>query len=513
MNAPIKIALGNLWEHRSKTLILGILITLGVAVIVIGNSFLNASKKGLEKDFRAHYTADVFIHGNLKEKDQKKGVVTLFGIQNTVMVGLPPKTPSITDVYSLAEYFLSLEEVESAAPVISTMAMLYPVDLADDYEVPEDATSSMPICYGFAVDTESYQKVFPQFTVEGNWPTKKEPSVLLDNRIKEGYKKYWQQELTLGSKVLLRDVYMGTTLREVTVCGFYSQPDSATAMNSLIFIDQNTARSFSGLTYGSAFARDLPETVDTELTSMSEDDLFGSDSMEDMVDTSTDALFTSALTEDTLSNILGDTSLRDKLNQADDGAWHFMLLRLKNPSNTPAVIAELNQYFKDNDMHLTAGTWNDAALPYTMTTDSVGMIFTVLIVILAVVVFIIIMNTLIVSVIERTSEIGTMRALGANRLFIRKMFFAESVTISVIGSCLGVIIALIVCAIVNSLHIVIDNETAKVLLGSGNIQMLPSLSSILGTIFMIILGSVAANLYPVSVALKITPLKAMNQEA
>ena len=102
------------------------------------------------------------------------------------MVGLPPKTPSITDVYSLAEYFLSLEEVESAAPVISTMAMLYPVDLADDYEVPEDATSSMPICYGFAVDTESYQKVFPQFTVEGNWPTKKEPSVLLDNRIKEG---------------------------------------------------------------------------------------------------------------------------------------------------------------------------------------------------------------------------------------------------------------------------------------------------------------------------------------
>jgi ABC-type antimicrobial peptide transport system permease subunit len=128
------------------------------------------------------------------------------------------------------------------------------------------------------------------------------------------------------------------------------------------------------------------------------------------------------------------------------------------------------------------------------------------------VVFIVIMNTLIVSVIERTSEIGTMKALGASRSFIKKLFFIEAISISVIASLLGIIIALVLCGVLNACDITIANDNVKVILGSGVIGFIPKFGSILGTFIAIVAGSAFANLYPVSLALRITPLKAMNQE-
>ena len=107
-------------------------------------------------------------------------------------------------------------------------------------------------------------------------------------------------------------------------------------MIDLCYIDPNTARSFANLTYGSIFAEELPETVDLGLSSLSEDDLFGSfdDDMfaDSMFDISDSSLSDDVLADDYYDNILGDTSLRDLLNTVDDGAWNFLLLKLKDRS-------------------------------------------------------------------------------------------------------------------------------------------------------------------------------------
>ena len=65
----VKIALGNLWEHKSKTLILGLLIMIGVAIIVLGNGFLESSKTNLQRDLIANYTGDILIHGPYSETE------------------------------------------------------------------------------------------------------------------------------------------------------------------------------------------------------------------------------------------------------------------------------------------------------------------------------------------------------------------------------------------------------------------------------------------------------------
>ena len=69
-------------------------------------------------------------------------------------------------------------------------------------------------------------------------------------------------------------------------------------------------------------------------------------------------------------------------------------------------------------------------------TNSVAMI-AVIIAVIGVV------NTILMSVFERTSEIGVMKAIGASRLDIFKIIWAETILICVFGGLLGNIIALV----------------------------------------------------------------------
>src|SRR5213593_1269197 len=61
---------------------------------------------------------------------------------------------------------------------------------------------------------------------------------------------------------------------------------------------------------------------------------------------------------------------------------------------------------------------------------------------------IVIMNIMLVSVTERTKEIGIRKSLGARRMDILKQFLLESVTLAAIGGAVGVFIAWIVGKIV-----------------------------------------------------------------
>ena len=80
-------------------------------------------------------------------------------------------------------------------------------------------------------------------------------------------------------------------------------------------------------------------------------------------------------------------------------------------------------------------------------------IFTVLMVLIAglslLVVGIGIMNIMLVSVVERTREIGIRRALGATRRQIGAQFLVETTALSGVGGVLGVLLGLAACGIIS----------------------------------------------------------------
>ena len=67
---------------------------------------------------------------------------------------------------------------------------------------------------------------------------------------------------------------------------------------------------------------------------------------------------------------------------------------------------------------------------------------------------IVLMNTMLVAVTERTREIGIRKAIGARRLAIVWQFLVESATLSVIGGFMGMVVGFVIAAAVSGLTVI-----------------------------------------------------------
>src|SRR6266516_1786088 len=110
---------------------------------------------------------------------------------------------------------------------------------------------------------------------------------------------------------------------------------------------------------------------------------------------------------------------------------------------------------------------------------------------------IVIMNIMLMSVTERTREIGIRKALGAARRDIRRQFFAEALTLSVLGGVAGLVVGTGLAGLVQ----VLSPLPARVTGWSIGVALL------LG----IVVG-VAFGVYPAHRASRLDPIAALRQE-
>ena len=507
MKDIIKLALRNLKEHKSKTLIIALFILFGVAIVVMGNSFLESINRGLEKDFRANITGDLAISAI----PEKGTTIDLFGVNTVNITGELPQIPALVDLEKIEEILAETDGIKKESKLISAQVMLSK-DSEMDFSVLQDEDTDMsvmdlPISMLFAGEDKSFWELFPDLKmVEGTYPTPGSNEIIVDTRVVEGFLKTWKKPLEVGDEVLIAS--MGGVLREGKVVGIFKPANEYSAMFQTVYCEPGLARSFAELTYANSFSQELPDSVDLSISELSEDDFFGDDDL--FGDISDDDSILGSTSD--FDSILGDTSLRDELNQTDDGAWQFVLAKLDNPKADKKLVAELNKRFKEEGINAQAMDWKRAAYSYSGTVEGIGFIFNLLIIILAVVVFIIIMNTMVVSVIERTSEIGTMRAIGAEKKFVKKLFYSEAIILTSLSAFAGIVFAFICMSIFNAFNIAITNSIAKMILGGGLLHFSPTPKIIITTILVALIGSVISNRYPVKSALRITPIKALSKE-
>ncbi len=107
------------------------------------------------------------------------------------------------------------------------------------------------------------------------------------------------------------------------------------------------------------------------------------------------------------------------------------------------------------------------------------------------------MNIMLVSVTERTREIGVSKALGATRKNIRMQFLVEAIVICQIGGLLGIFFG------------ILAGNGVSLLIG-GNF-IIPWIWIIAGIIFCFIVGLVSG-LYPAIKASKLDPIEALRYE-
>jgi putative ABC transport system permease protein len=126
----------------------------------------------------------------------------------------------------------------------------------------------------------------------------------------------------------------------------------------------------------------------------------------------------------------------------------------------------------------------------------IAMIMTIVLVLVSAIALIIsgigIMNIMLVTVTERTREIGLRMAVGASRRDVLEQFLAEAVMISVAGGCIGILIGV---AIPLSIEFLVP-DAPPIPISTVSVIVAFGVSLIVGLIFGIVPANRAARLNP-----------------
>ncbi|RKY46845.1 MAG: hypothetical protein DRP86_08520 [Candidatus Neomarinimicrobiota bacterium] len=119
-----------------------------------------------------------------------------------------------------------------------------------------------------------------------------------------------------------------------------------------------------------------------------------------------------------------------------------------------------------------------------------------------------IINTMVMSIMERTREIGIMKAIGASDREIRWIFFTEAGTIGFIGGIFGLLLGYGVTRIAN---LILNTKIRPMDLEPVDMFYFPGWL-LIGSWLFAILVSLAAGLYPAARAARVDPVKALRHD-
>ena len=172
------------------------------------------------------------------------------------------------------------------------------------------------------------------------------------------------------------------------------------------------------------------------------------------------------------------------------------------PQQVPAVRAQVDAILRQN--HGLSPSDSPDYMTFTAadmvrSTDSVSGRFNVLLLAVALISLTIggigVMNIMLVSVTERTHEIGLRKALGAQRHDIRFQFMIEAVIVTLLGGLLGVVVGL-----------------AGTRYPLGEIRAEGSVGAVLAAMIVSVGVGMLSGVYPAERAARMTPIEALRYE-
>ncbi|MBN1600820.1 MAG: FtsX-like permease family protein [Chitinispirillaceae bacterium] len=513
MNLIIKIAWRNIMRHRGKSLVIGVILFVGALLMTVGNGVISGMDQGMQENIINGFTGDIVLVPEKQESDE-------------VFIDMMGKTiEQINDFKKIDSVLKTIPELRAWVPIGKNGAM-----------VLNEEGGSPGFTYLIGVDFKRYRKVFPNTmkAVEGKLLSPGEAGVLVPTGarkqmfevsniwfVPEGCEadtsQMFPEAKAMWQNLLAKDniVFMGmgadntSTDIRAGVKGIVKYNALNQLWGNFALVDIESYRTCQG--YISAQDRatlvlsdDEKQLLDGDETDL--DNLFSIDAGETVVNSEH---------HNDLDQPGEDAIVSGKEQNQTDldvGTYNLVLVRLENHSNLDAKVSIVNKHLKAAGTGVRAVTWKKAIGTIGSMAVLIRMALIMFVGFLFFVAIIIIVNTLSMAALERTSEIGMMRAVGARKGFISTMFFGETALLSFFFGGLGIIAGYLIVKMLAICKFTSENDMVQLLYGGDLFHPFLSGWDIIISIILLSIVTLIAVIYPMLVARSITPLDAIARE-
>jgi len=185
---------------------------------------------------------------------------------------------------------------------------------------------------------------------------------------------------------------------------------------------------------------------------------------------------------------------------------------LKDPKKLRETMAAIEAQGKADGLTLKAIDWQTAAGLIGQFINVIRMVLIIAILIIFLIALVIINNALVMATLERVREIGTLRAIGAQRRFILSMLVIESIVVGAIFGGLGAGIGALIVKLVGHYGIPAKSDVWFFFFSGPRLHPFVGTSNIIWAFAIVLIVSAFSSFYPAWLAMRVTPRQAMQED-
>ena len=487
----LKLAYKNVFSRRSSFVII-LFVAFAICLFCVANAVFDSTEQGVQATYVSSFTGDLIVRpsGNLQ--------LSLFG-DETPITGELTSLERVVPYEDLTKYVEAQKEVQTVLGQVSGVAAI-------EYESNRYAT------YVFGVDGKTYAAAMSSIKIIQGEPFEQgQKGVMLCSAAAE----------KLG-------VSLGQTVQFIVTDGPYVRIRAAplTAIfeyeiHNAIFdrfsiVDADTVRSLLDI---SDFVSSEQINIDSENTTLLDQETdFDFDSLFDEAWDSEiiwDSAETQLLQEDAFETAeepepKAQTVLENSSEEyIPSTSWNFLIIRLAPGADANKIIRRLNRHFNKNSWPVQATDWRHAAGSTCLYLYWMRIILNIGIAIVLCAGFIIVNNTLVINVLDRTQEIGTLRAIGTKKRYISVECMIETFILTLTGGVIGVLFGNWICHLITKANIVLNNSFLVQLFGSDALNIFVTGGNVFKMFLLVVMLGIIGWIYPVITAMKVSPVVAM----
>ena len=198
-------------------------------------------------------------------------------------------------------------------------------------------------------------------------------------------------------------------------------------------------------------------------------------------------------------------------DEIDQGLALNVAVVLEDPDQLPKVRANIERVLAAQGLHLQTADWQAASGMLGQFVTVVRLVLYVAIFVIFLVALVIINNSMVMATMERTGEIGTMRAIGTQRGDVILLFLMETLLLGLISGTLGAGLAALFIGWLGHVGIPAVQDVLVILFAGPRLYPTADAANFGFGVAVITLVSLLSTAYPALLAARVPPVVAMQR--